>query len=390
MTNPEFSNTFDTLLNSYNAQAQFGEQSSKIDIALDEYEKSVLLTQAQDIIVKSYFDARLNPQGQGFDDSQRRQIDFSSLIKVATLYPKEAKEIKANVMYSNSKVGEFRVSNKTTENIPIFIGIANMQGTSFTIQDEEISFPLTESVKVAYLTIGDSDVETLIILFRSAASGSVSTHIDEALSKWAGIHLVGDLINLTYESSSSTPSSLPPMGDTTVLDSILPAQSEGRFDDRGIIYNMPTTPTGATDVLFILNEKLTFKDGDKEQTFVIVPLNYKEYDRLMTKPYAQPLKKQAWRIFQNQSTGFDLQSELIPRHNILGSTDKYVYKIRYVKRPSPIILEDLGDLDIDGVSTPSSCELNPIIHMDILTKAVELAITTRGGRQVQQPARNNE
>ena len=76
MTNPEFSNTFDTLLNSYNAQAQFGEQSSKIDIVLDEYEKSLLLTQAQDIIVKSYFDARLNPQGQGFDDSQRRQIDL--------------------------------------------------------------------------------------------------------------------------------------------------------------------------------------------------------------------------------------------------------------------------------------------------------------------------
>ena len=53
MTIQEFSNTFDTLLNSYNTTAQFGEPASKREIVLDEYEKSVLLTQAQDIIVKS-------------------------------------------------------------------------------------------------------------------------------------------------------------------------------------------------------------------------------------------------------------------------------------------------------------------------------------------------
>ena len=89
MTIQEFSNTFDTLLNSYNTQSQFGEQASKREIVLDEYEKSVLLTQAQDIIVKSYFDGTLNQQGQGFDDSARRQIDFSSLIKIAELNPLE-------------------------------------------------------------------------------------------------------------------------------------------------------------------------------------------------------------------------------------------------------------------------------------------------------------
>ena len=84
MTNEEFSNSLDTLLNSYNIQAGFGEGSNKQGgIALDEYEKSVLLTQAQDIIVKSYFYKTLNQQGQGFDDSTRRQVDFSSLIKVA-------------------------------------------------------------------------------------------------------------------------------------------------------------------------------------------------------------------------------------------------------------------------------------------------------------------
>ena len=84
MTNTEMSSMFDTLLNSYATRGLFGETASG-SINLDEYEKSVYLTQAQDIIVKSYFDKTLNPQGQGFDDSARRQVDFSSLIKVENI-----------------------------------------------------------------------------------------------------------------------------------------------------------------------------------------------------------------------------------------------------------------------------------------------------------------
>lgn len=251
MTNREFSDTFTTLLNSYNTQAQFGEQASHREIVLDEYEKSVLLTQAQDIIVKSYFDGSLNQQSQGFDDSTRRQVDFSSLIKVAEL---------------------------------------------------------------------------------QKATGSYPT-----------------------------------------------------FDERGIIYEMPKKKeSNSTDVLFILNEalikKTTGSGTSTSQTFVIVPINYKEYDREMSKPYAQPLKKQAWRLFQNNAVGFDIYSELIPRWDVKeGNNASFVYKIRYVKRPQPIVLVDLpNDLEIDGCTEETPCELNPILHSDIMNKAVELAIATRG------------
>lgn len=51
------------------------------------------------------------------------------------------------------------------------------------------------------------------------------------------------------------------------------------------------------------------------------------------------------------------------------------YLVRYIRKPKPIILEDLGELSIQGVSTPSECELNPLAHFDILLKAVELAMT---------------
>lgn len=283
MTRPEFSNTFDTLLNSYNIQAKFGEVASKQSIVLDEYEKSVLLTQAQDLIIKNYFEARSNSLGQGMDDSERRQVDFSSLITTAVL--------------------------------------------------SEVEDPATDAKK---------------------------------------------------------------------------------FDTRGTVFILPKKADNkTTDVLFILNEKLLAYDkveegGEEEEEnpteeqeesekqeklvkrkeYVIVPLSYKEYDREMSKPYAQPLKKQAWRLFENMATGFDLVSEIIPRYEVRDCT--FVYRIRYIKRPQPIILEDLENLDIDGLSTASDCELNPILHMDILNKAVELAITTRGKTPAQLDNQNKQ
>ena len=133
------------------------------------------------------------------------------------------------------------------------------------------------------------------------------------------------------------------------------------FDDRGIVYQLPRKVVdgveveGTTDVLFILNEKLTqvtttkYKNSATQpvvtgkKDYVIVPISYKEYDREMSKPYAQPLKKQAWRLFQNQATGFDINSELIPRFNVTEGTDintdtaviskTFMSKISYVKRP---------------------------------------------------------
>ena len=258
----EFSDSFDTLLNSYANQANFGDEASRHEIVLDEYEKSVLLTQAQDIIVKSFFDRRHNSEGDGFDDSTRRQVDFSSLIKTAELSPSDSQ--------------------------------------------------------------------------------------DKA------------------------------------------------FDDRGIIYKMPlreypdgnggwAEKEGTTDVLFILNERLssiitTAAGKLVKKNYVIVPINYKEYDREMTKAYAQPLKKQAWRLFQNNTQGFDIYSELIPRWDLTDKETITDYKIRYIRRPCPIVLVDLPDmLEIDGFTKAQECELNPILHPEILQKALEIAISTRGG-----------
>lgn len=257
MTTQEFSNAFDTLLNSFNSKTNFGEGAAKNDIVLDEYEKSVFLTQAQDIIVKSYFSNNTNNQGEGLDDSARRQVDFSKLI-----------------------------------------------------------------------TVGE--------------------------------------------------------GDKVTSDSGI------KFDERGIMYKMPS------NVLVVLNERLVVSSGNTSKSYVVIPISYSEYDRIMSKAYAQPLKKQCWRLFNGETTlantpatNTDINAEIIPIEGAIDNNSTVTYKVRYIKRPAPIILTNLTfndqeSLDIDGKSTVSECELNPIIHMDILNKAFELAIISKTGNLPKQ------
>lgn len=385
MTNKELSNTFTTLLNSYNTQAQFGEQASKREIVLDEYEKSVLLTQAQDIIVKSYFDATLNQQGQGFDDSTRRQIDFSSLIKVAELEPYIGTRYIKDWNDGNGYLGTLYITNRTSAQIEVTLRVSTTEQTD-------------HGIWVDYAAGANNNPPKITIVINPSDS-SPSTSMTDVISDIRAFTItVGGksvrtdtLIGITL---TKNPGETPEEVDYTLFDVTLGAQDEALFDDRGMLFKLPRKLgvdgkeiAGTTEVLFILNEKLSYTPEGKTKAtnYVIVPISYKEYDREMSKPYAQPLKKQAWRLFQNTSVGFDLNSELIPRWNIAEEVNKFsgniVYKIRYVKRPKPIILEDMPDedLEIDGYTSETPCELNPILHMDILNKAVELAIATRGG-----------
>ena len=71
-----------------------------------------------------------------------------------------------------------------------------------------------------------------------------------------------------------------------------------------------------------------------------------------------------WRV----DLGID-KVELISKFTIKG------YKVSYIRKPKPIILEDLYQVSIEGINTASECELNSNLHSIILQRAVETAIT---------------
>ena len=242
----EFSDQFDVLYNNITSNQAPG---------LNEYEKSVFLTKAQEELVKNYFNPKGNKYAEGFDGNAKRQSDFSSLIK----------------------------HEKLTE-----------------------------------VTLASFD-----------------------------------------------------MRSTTKL------------------YAFPS------DVFIVLNEQLK----DNQWNYVVVPINYQEYDRLMAKPYKYPPKYQAWRLIVDKKTnavptaggvfdttfdetfnGEDTYLSNVTVAEIIGRfSGEPMYSMRYVKRPQPIVLVNLnsvaGGLSINNVSTVTPCELPEHLHDEILQRAVELAKT---------------
>lgn len=263
MTNSEFSNQFDVLYNNIMSNQAPG---------LDEYEKSVFLTKAQDEIVKAYFNPKGNKFLEGFDGNEQRQIDFSMLMKTSIV--------------ESSAFGD----------------------PQFDLRDDGIK-------------------------------------------------------------------------------------------------SVPIPP----DVLSFVNEKLQVTRSNQAVVLAIIPISYTEYTLKMSKPYKRPLNYQAWRLIDNTS-GTSRKADVIA-----GPNDTLVrYIARYVKKPTPIILAPLEGISIGGylgtgqtsdgqggtitvlvpANNPDSitvtagieCELDPILHEDILQRAVELAKAAYTGDLTSQLA----
>jgi hypothetical protein len=251
MTTKEFSMRFDVLWNNISSNQSPG---------LNEYEKSVVLTKAQKQLVNEYFNIRVDGAGGGFDGSQRRQYDFSSIIKTRKL-------------------------------------------------DINLTIPQDEMI-----------------------------------------------------------------------------------DSRSKVYKLPP------DYFLAVNEQMFYKN----KQYVVIPIDYAEYQRLMMKPYQYPPKRAAWRLITNDST-----VELIG--NFEGTP---AYYMRYVRTLNPIILTDLGEeygyeeseygeseeetppvplVTIDGKYLITECELPEECHEEILERAVTLAkIIWQGETSTQAQAASSK
>lgn len=86
MTNEEFSNGFDILVNSYRRFKDFDKQESLDSIEFNEYEKSVYLTKAQEELVINFYNGK-NPYGDSFESTEemRRYLDALVKTKVFTM-----------------------------------------------------------------------------------------------------------------------------------------------------------------------------------------------------------------------------------------------------------------------------------------------------------------
>lgn len=131
-----------------------------------------------------------------------------------------------------------------------------------------------------------------------------------------------------------------------------------------------------TDVLVFVNESLTVTRGESTVYLSVIPISYVEYARQMSKPFKRPTHYQAWRLI-NSVDGAGAGDPRINKCDLIAGPNDTItkYTARYIKRPQPIVLVDLDEegVSIDNVDEETPCELDPILHQDILQRAIELA-----------------
>lgn len=152
-------------------------------------------------------------------------------------------------------------------------------------------------------------------------------------------------------------------------------------DPRAIVFNKLVA-----NPVCILNESFDLygqRGGGSSvllKSYIVVPLSYEEYHRLMMKPYKFPPKGTVWRLKNNGYT------EIIGKD--ISSAPDSKYRIRYVRVPSPIIVESLSGLNvtIDNQTAVMGCELPEEMHHEILERAVTLAKIAWQGATMTQVA----
>lgn len=126
----------------------------------------------------------------------------------------------------------------------------------------------------------------------------------------------------------------------------------------------------SNDILFMIYEQCTLSDENNcinNKIVSVVPTIHDDLDKVLKNPFKSPNNRKVIRL------DFDNKIELISKYNISN------YKVRYLKKPNPIILVALEDnLSINNGDTKvSNGETNPILHERIVQRAVQLAVQSK-------------
>ena len=119
----------------------------------------------------------------------------------------------------------------------------------------------------------------------------------------------------------------------------------------------------------------------------VKPISYNYYDLNVDNPYKEVNDKMAWRLVTS-STGQNKK-----QHDVIAKYEPSVYKLTYLKIPDPIIVYEAefnsDDSEIQGVKLSSlsasmHCEMNELLHDNIVEKAILRAQVAMGDAQSAQ------
>lgn len=349
MTTQEFSNEFEVLYNNIMSNQAPG---------LDEYEKSVFLTKAQEELVRDYFNSRNVKNAQGFDDSQKRQYDFSTLLSSAKLYDC-ADNIRA--LDGSNLIAFNPVFDKRSR---VYLAPSDL----FLAINESIE----DSAKRRYsvLPISYDEYNRLMskpygFPLKRQAWRIISDRIP-FLAGWGG-KLTDSGIFLFKSKYFKVIRIRIIISNSNIISKPFIIE-----DDNGVAITMdlPINLVGYWSEYLVDDESLKSAGLDK----YLYPVEGKTGNF----PTKGPTDTPSFTINIAPATMESGAAVHTSAFEIIGRfTGDIEYKIRYIKTPKPIILVNLSDiqegLSINGYNTVTECELPPNTHQEILQRAVELA-----------------
>ncbi len=166
----------------------------------------------------------------------------------------------------------------------------------------------------------------------------------------------------SFEQSEEIRRSLEALVVTTKLNKHITNTTS--ISSNSIIYKLPE------DLWFITYESATYNTDQECLNLLnplVSPVSQDEFYNTNRNPFRGPSDKRILRL----DVGVN-QIELVSLYPIKE------YIIRYIKKPSPIILVDLPDnITINNIHNKTECELNTLVHRTILDRAVQLALLSR-------------
>ncbi len=125
------------------------------------------------------------------------------------------------------------------------------------------------------------------------------------------------------------------------------------------------------DVWFITYEavKISSDDTCKDGTTIeVVPVTQDEYHRIKNNPFRGANTRRSLRLDLSEGV-----VEIVSKYTVSS------YYLRYLKKLSPIVLEDMpNNITINGVSIKTPCKIHESLHNKILEKAVIMALQSKG------------
>lgn len=117
----------------------------------------------------------------------------------------------------------------------------------------------------------------------------------------------------------------------------------------------------------------------------VKPHTHNEITKILQNPYRSNFDRFTLRL--------DISDHNDKVVELVNSIKIKTYVLRYLKKPSPIILEDFEDVSINGIKNITECELDSSIHSTILGRAYQMAlqayITARGTVPAREQNENN-